>query len=67
MKIILIEGSGRGQGSSSLYFARRLMSTADKSLRFEILEVGKYIKVLAENRDFFDSYLKAMQESDAVI
>ena len=67
MKIILIEGSCRGQESSSLYFARRLMSTADKSLRFEILEVGKYIKVLAENRDFFDSYLKAMQESDAVI
>lgn len=67
MKIILIEGSSRGKESSSLYYAHRLMKTAGKSYRFEILEVGKYIKVLEENRDFFDSYLKAMQESDAII
>lgn len=67
MKIILIEGSCRGKESSSLYYARCLMNTADKSFRFEVLEVGKYIKVLEEDRDFFDSYLKAMAESDAII
>lgn len=67
MKIIIIQGSCRGKESSSLYYAYHLMKTADKSYRFEILEVGKYIKVLEENRDFFDSYLNAMHESDAII
>ena len=67
MKIILIEGSCRGKESTSLYYARYLMNTADKSFRFEILEIGKYIKVIEEDRDFFDSYLKAMEESDAII
>lgn len=67
MKIILIEGSNRGEESASFDYARRLMKSADKSFRFEILEVGKYIKVLEENRAFFDSYMDAVKESDAVI
>ena len=67
MKIVFIAGSNRGKESASEKLASLLMSPADQSLRFEILEIGKYIKVLDENQNFFDSYIRAMHDCDAII
>ena len=47
MKIVFIAGSNRGKESASEKLASLLMSPADQSLRFEILEmdVRRIVKV----------------------
>ena len=67
MKIVFIAGSNRGKESASIKPALAWMNSRKNRFRFEILEVGKYIKVLSEDKAFFDSYLQAMNTSDAVI
>ncbi len=66
MRVIVISGSPKGNESLSLNFVKYL-EKLNKDIIFEILEIGKYSKVLEKNKDFFISYINAIDRSDLII
>lgn len=63
MKLAIIMGSNRGSKSISNFFLQKL----SKDWQIETIEVGKYIKVFSESREFFNDTLQSIKDADGVL